>query len=73
MAQNNLSFILLLLIITASSTNAFKCEGLDSEVSINDKECDKKHRYSIDLNTCNKVLPNKGKYLSNSDFLLQTH
>ena len=68
MAQNNLSFILLLLIITASSTNAFKCEGLDSKISINDKECDKKHRYSIDLNTCNKVLPNEGKYFSYSDF-----
>ena len=61
MAPNDLSFILLLLIVTISSTNAFKCEGLDSEVSINDKECDKKHRYSIDLNTCNKVLPNNGK------------
>ena len=68
MAQNNLSFILLLLIITASSTNAFKCEGLDSEISINDKECDKKHRYSIDLNTCNKVLLNEGKYFSYSNF-----
>ena len=67
MAPNNLSFVLLLLIIITSSTNAFKCEGLDSEVSINDKECDKKHRYSIDLNTCNKVLPNKGKYFSDSD------
>ena len=67
MAQNNLSFMFLLLIITTSSTNAFKCEGLDSEVSINDKECDKKHRYSIDLNACNEVLPNKGKYFSYSE------
>ena len=62
MVLKKLLFMLLVLVFTDVSTIAFKCRRKDSDFSINDEECNKKERFSIDVNTCRKARPNKGMY-----------
>ena len=62
MVFKNLLLLISLLVFTDFSTIAFKCRRKAFDFSINDEECDKKERFSIDVNTCRKIRPNKGMY-----------